>query len=180
MAQGKYAKYVTRIGRSTGPVDLYHVGKMAVPNQRWDKTCFADTTQLIEIYHVYAAETGFGFPIPEPIFYEGEQVAYEDETWAHAHPYDEKYLFLGTNPDDPDDLGGEVECWLGEGKEAEKFIINKASCVVVPAGLVHNPIAFRKVDRTIIMEVISDTTDYSVSRWTKPSQAFKAFPPDED
>ena len=122
MAKGKYTKYVTRIGRSTDPVDVYHEDKIATPSQRWDKKCFAETTQLIEIYHVYAPETGFGFPIPEPILYEGKQVAFEDETWAHTHPYDEKYLFIGTNPDDPDDLGGEVEYWLGEKEEAEKFL----------------------------------------------------------
>ena len=91
------------------------------------------------------------------------------------HVRDELFLFFGTNPDDPLDLGGEAELWLGEGDDAEKFVINKATGVFVPAGMIHNPLYFRKVDnpdKPIIMMVFADTPDYSVARITKVPSAF--------
>jgi len=58
-------------------------------------------------------------------------------------------------------LGGEVEFWLGEGTEAEKFVITKATGEWVPAGVVHNPHYFRQVDKPFLMVVISMTPDYN-------------------
>jgi mannose-6-phosphate isomerase-like protein (cupin superfamily) len=153
---------------------------MTVPRQQWDKTCFADAKKYVEIYHVYASGTGFGLPEPDAVFFKGEQVTYEDESWAHAHPFEEMYLFLSADPNNTDDLGGEVEFWMGEGNDGDKFVLNKASCVVVPANTVHNPIVFRKVSKTIIMVVVADTDEYDVSIWTKPAKGFKAYPPDEE
>lgn len=66
-------------------------------------------------------------------------------TEPHTHDYDEVIAFFGTNLDDPDDLGAEVELWL----EDEKHIIKKTSLVFVPAGLKHCPLTFLKVDRPV-------------------------------
>jgi mannose-6-phosphate isomerase-like protein (cupin superfamily) len=76
--------------------------------------------------------------------------------WPMYHTADEIFLFFGTDPDNPTDLGGEVEFWLGLGEDAEKYIITKPSCIYVPAGLVHAPIVFRNVRRPFI-EVICYT-----------------------
>lgn len=45
------------------------------------------------------------------------------------------FCFLGTNPEDPGDLGAEVEFWLGEGEKTEKMVINTPSAVYVPPGV---------------------------------------------
>jgi hypothetical protein len=66
-------------------------------------------------------------------------------TKAHTHDCDEIIAFMGSNPDDPHDLGGEVEMWLGD----EKYIITKSTIVVAPGGLVHCPLIIRRVDRPI-------------------------------
>jgi len=66
-------------------------------------------------------------------------------TEAHTHDYDEVIAFIGTNPDDPYDLGAEVELWLGD----EKHIITRTSLVFIPAGLKHSPLIFLKVDRPV-------------------------------
>jgi hypothetical protein len=66
-------------------------------------------------------------------------------TQAHTHDYDEIIGFIGTNLDDPYDLGAEVELWLGD----ERHIITKTSLVFVPAGLKHSPLTFLKVDRPV-------------------------------
>ncbi len=66
-------------------------------------------------------------------------------TEPHTHDYDEIIAFIGTNHDDPYDLGAEVELWLGD----EKHIINKTSLVFIPAGLQHCPLTFLRVDRPV-------------------------------
>jgi hypothetical protein len=67
------------------------------------------------------------------------------ENEPHAHDTDEIIGFFSSNPDDPSDLGGEVEIWL----EDEKHIITKSCMIFVPAGMKHCPLALRRVDRPI-------------------------------
>jgi hypothetical protein len=81
---------------------------------------------------------------------------------VHFHRHEEYYMFLGTNPDDPEDLGGELELWLGIGRYAEKFIITKSTAVRMPPGLAAHPMVFRRVDRPILKIVIYDNPIYSL------------------
>ncbi len=64
---------------------------------------------------------------------------------AHQHPFDEVVAFIGSNPDDPHDLCGEVEMWL----EDEKHILTKSFLIYIPAGMKHCPLVIRRVDRPI-------------------------------
>ena len=66
-------------------------------------------------------------------------------TQAHTHDCDEIIAFIGTNPDDPHDLAGEVEIWLQD----EKYLLDKSCLVFVPKGLVHCPLIIRKAERPI-------------------------------
>ena len=66
-------------------------------------------------------------------------------TETHAHDYDEVIAFIGTDLNDPYDLGAEVELWLGD----EKHIITRTSLVFIPAGLNHCPLTFLRVDRPV-------------------------------
>jgi len=61
----------------------------------------------------------------------------------HNHDFEEYLVFLGTNPEDPQDLGGEVELWI----EDEKYIITKSTAVFIPRGLYHCPLLFHRIDR---------------------------------
>jgi hypothetical protein len=67
------------------------------------------------------------------------------EVDAHTHPFDEVITFFGTNPDDPEDLCGEVEIWL----EDEKHVLTKSALIFVPKGMKHCPLIIRRVDRPI-------------------------------
>ncbi len=64
---------------------------------------------------------------------------------AHTHPFEEVITFFGTNPDDPHDLGGEIELWL----EDEQFILTKSFLAYIPAGMKHCPLRMRRIDRPI-------------------------------
>ena len=66
-------------------------------------------------------------------------------TEAHTHDFDEVITFFGTNPEDPWDLCGEIELWLGD----EKHMLTKTCIVFVPKGLKHCPLIIRRADRPI-------------------------------
>ena len=71
-----------------------------------------------------------------------------------AHYFDEIFCWIGTNVNDTDDLGGEVEFWMGMGKETEKIILNTSSCIYCPGNIPHMPIVYRKVKKPFLCVVI--------------------------
>ena len=64
---------------------------------------------------------------------------------AHTHPYPEILGFYGSDPENPYDLGGEVELYIN----GEQHIITKSTMVFIPPDLPHCPITVLKVDRPI-------------------------------
>ena len=117
-----------------------------------------------------------GVPFPARLLYLGEENFNQDtfnvnvvtfepgskplSPWAKVHQHDEDEIlaFLGTNPKDPKDLGGEVEIWL----EDEKFVLTKSFLVYVPKGLKHCPLSINRVDTPIIhFHVIAGTSAYT-------------------
>lgn len=65
--------------------------------------------------------------------------------FPHAHDCDELVAFIGTNPDEPSDLCGEIEFHI----EGEKHILTKSSYIFLPAGVRHTPQYINRVDRPI-------------------------------
>jgi hypothetical protein len=63
----------------------------------------------------------------------------------HSHEFDESIAFVGTNPADIHDLGGEVELWVN----GEQNVLDKSFVAFLPAGTVHGPLIIRKVNRPI-------------------------------
>jgi hypothetical protein len=70
----------------------------------------------------------------------------------HEHKSPEAVIHIGTNPDDPMDLGGEV--WFYLGAEAEKHVINKACLVYLPADFIHSPWVIKKVTRPFVIVTV--------------------------
>jgi quercetin dioxygenase-like cupin family protein len=64
----------------------------------------------------------------------------------HVHDSDEILGFFGNDPDDPYNLHGEVEFWVG----GQKQIITRSTMVSIPAGMRHCPLILRRVDRPIL------------------------------
>ena len=63
----------------------------------------------------------------------------------HSHPFPEILGFYGSNPDDPFDLGGEVEFPI----DGEEHIITKSTMVFLPPNLPHCPLYVVKCERPI-------------------------------
>lgn len=79
----------------------------------------------------------------------------------HTHPDDEILLFVGLDPENPEDLGAEIEIAMGE--EQEIHIFNTSTLVVVPKGLVHCPLITRGVDKPYGFSVISLNTEHETT-----------------
>lgn len=67
----------------------------------------------------------------------------EGSVKTHKHEYDEAIAYIGTDPEDPYDLGGEVELWI----DGKKNIIDKTFVAFIPAGTEHGPLTIRRVDK---------------------------------
>jgi len=78
------------------------------------------------------------WPISEP---------FEMISETHAHDFDQFLIFVGGDMKNMTDLGGEVELTLGESEDKlEKFVFTTATVVHIPAGMLHCPLNFKKVN----------------------------------
>ncbi|MBN2240456.1 MAG: hypothetical protein JW712_11845 [Dehalococcoidales bacterium] len=76
-------------------------------------------------------------------FYKASDVPYPEKT--HSHDFDEYLGFIGTNPDDPFDLGGEIELYL----DGEKYTLTETCIIFIPGGVEHCPVYCRRCDSPI-------------------------------
>jgi len=74
-----------------------------------------------------------------------DQAKYVSFRVPHVHENSEILGFYGTNPDDPYDLGGEIEVTI----DGETHVLTKSSLVFIPGGLPHCPLTITRVDRPI-------------------------------
>ncbi len=83
----------------------------------------------------FQMNTAWYFDIPEkdPVF---------DE---HVHDYDEMIGFYGSNPDNPYDLGAEMEVAI----DGEMHTLTRTSMIFLPAGLPHMPLRIKRVARPV-------------------------------
>jgi hypothetical protein len=84
-------------------------------------------------------------------------------TKEHSHPFNEAVAFIGTNRDDPYDLGGEVELWI----DGKQNILKRSFVAFIPAGTKHCPLIINKVDRPIFHFTAGMGGDYTA----KPTEA---------
>ena len=126
MAESPYEKYIRRDPQSKGVNEMHPEVTSPVLGLRGDES-FGN--------HNFAMSW---WPISTP---------FEMVSETHAHDFDQYLMFVGGDINNMMDLGGEVELTLGEeGKELEKFVFTRATMVYVPAGLLHCPLNFKKVN----------------------------------
>lgn len=65
----------------------------------------------------------------------------EQSPEPHAHEVDEVLGFFGTDPNDLNDLGAEIELYI----DGERNVMNQTFLAYIPAGVIHNPLNFLKI-----------------------------------
>jgi hypothetical protein len=95
----------------------------------------------------FFTDTAWVWPQPHEIVMEAK---------SHSHDFEEIVTLFGTNPDDPRDLCGEVEFWLGD----EKYTITTSCIIYVPKGVKHCPLIFKKVERPIFHFIVGHAGKY--------------------
>jgi hypothetical protein len=63
----------------------------------------------------------------------------------HKHEHDEVLGFFGTDPNDLNDLGAEIELYI----DGERNVMNQTFVAYIPAGIIHNPLNFLKITRPV-------------------------------
>jgi hypothetical protein len=63
----------------------------------------------------------------------------------HTHDWDEVIAFFGTNQDDLQDLGAEIELWI----DGEKNLMTESFLAFIPAGIVHCPLKILSIHRPV-------------------------------
>jgi len=83
----------------------------------------------------FQMNTAWYFDVPEkdPVFEE------------HVHGYDELIGFYGSNPDDPYDLGAEMEVTI----DGDVHALNRTSMIFLPANIPHMPLRILRVERPV-------------------------------
>lgn len=112
MAETKYGKYFIQYEGKTHPL-----GPMVA---RLDDTVAKGS--YFYMVHWVMPRTDPPMPVGHP---------------PHIHKDAEILFHIGTNPDDPMDLGAEVELYMG--KEMERHVITKSTVVYIPPMLIHCP-----------------------------------------
>ena len=78
---------------------------------------------------------------------------------THKHNTNEYFYFWGSNPYNMKEFDAEIEFYFGE--EQEKHVINQPTIVVVPPGMYHAPVNFKKVGKPFYYARILPAPEYS-------------------
>jgi len=81
----------------------------------------------------YYLECGWIYGMPEP----------NPHVFEHVHNYDELVIHFGSDPDHPEDLGGEVEYCVN----GQPLTFNTTSCLFIPKGIKHGPLTWNQFSR---------------------------------
>ena len=76
---------------------------------------------------------------------------------VHYHEHDEIVGFVGSNMDDPTNLGAEIDFVV----DGVKTTITKTCFIHVPAGVKHGGLCFRKIDRPVFQIAMLRQNIYS-------------------
>ena len=99
--------------------------------------------------------------IPEPMLF---------DRIPHSHEFDEFLCFMGGNLENIFDFDTTIE--LSTGEEGEVCLIEQATVVYIPAGLVHTPLTFTRVDKPVLFHPIALTPAY-YSNWAENIEFYK-------
>lgn len=161
----KYGEYETPLKVNNLPIHPSHKGK-AAPMGRYDRRYHDEVNRFVDCQLIYGSGVGFGVGDPTQF-----------PSFPNKHPWYQTFTFFGVDMENPADLGGTVEFWIGEGANAEEYLITRATTVLVPPHTVHLPIYFREVHKPIMMVTILDTPLWAGAWVDKFPPGFKHVAP---
>jgi len=103
---------------------------------------------------------------------------YVDTTWLwsgaakepvgepHTHDYSQVVGLIGGRPGADQDLDGEITVWL----DGHKEVFTRNHLIFIPAGVVHGPFMFNKINHPVLFLVIAMTGQYSRKPASQPSK----------
>jgi len=94
--------------------------------------------------------------IPKGRIITPEEAAKSPGVPAHAHPFPEILCYLGTDMDDPYNLNGEIEFWLGD----EKFNLTRSFLVYIPAKMKHCPLRHLRMEKPLFHFTMGPGQEY--------------------
>jgi hypothetical protein len=125
VTQSKYGKNLVR-----KPVYELRAGEL---KGRQNPTMTLMSNDLVPGSNVYL-EVGWIWEKPEP----------NPHILEHSHSkYNEIVVHMGGDPNNPEDLGAEIEFTIG----GEPLVFDTTSALFVPAGVTHGPVIWKKVRR---------------------------------
>jgi len=129
MAESKYEKYLVR-------KPLLEMGPASPRRRRTFRTVPGLTymsNDLVPGSNTYI-EMGWIWDMPEP----------NPHIFEHSNEdYDEIVLHIGNDPNNPEDLGAEIEFCVG----GEPLVFDTTTALFVPKGLKHGPLTWKRVSR---------------------------------
>lgn len=96
------------------------------------------------------------------MFQENAKPAPFKKLFPHKHARNEYFIFMSTNPENLDDVGSTTEFWIGEGEDAEPYLITKPTVVVLPPNVAHLPEAHREAHGITAQAVVYDGSLFSM------------------
>jgi len=95
----------------------------------------------------------------------------ENSHGPHIHKSAEILIHIGTDPDNPFDLGAEIELCMGP--EMEKHVITQSCLIYIPPNFIHCPWTIKRVDRPFIMVQVNQEpthTEKSMKNLVSPEE----------
>jgi hypothetical protein len=80
------------------------------------------------------------------------------EEQGFVHNFHQYLGFASSDPNDPENLGGEADFYFGQ--EGYKYSIHKNAVIHVPPGVIHCPLDFKRIDRPMLWLEIFTSSKY--------------------
>ena len=153
MPERKYAKYIITEPKPPPPEIAGEMQKI--------KEAQIKSGNYLDATHLFSLDSSLvqgGFYTDCVVFQKQHGTGAVNSEIPHAHDFDEIWIFTGTIPGNPRELGGELDFWLDD----EEYIVDKSCMVFIPHGLKHGPCGTRKIDSPIVFVTIG-TSAYTRS-----------------
>ena len=88
----------------------------------------------------------------------------------HTHDFDEVVGFIGSDPQNPKELNGEVEFWIEVRLGNEVHTVTKSCLIFCPKGIRHCPLRVIRADKPILFAAFSTTLNYIKDNIVHPDE----------